>query len=130
MAMDAADIAKYKGLYLQTARAYVHDLQSNLRILSSNHENTDAIGVVHLASHSLTSQSLLMGYIKTGSCSFAIEKIFKAKMEGHLSFKESTIKLLSSCVDKISLSLDSIDKLNKEADLTEETKQLETILQL
>jgi chemotaxis protein histidine kinase CheA len=130
MAMDSADIAKYKSLYLQTARAYVHDLQTNLETLLTNNENADAIGVVHLASHSLTSQSLLMGYIKTGSCSFAIEKIFKAKMEGHLSFKESTIKLLRACVDKISLSLDAIDKLNKEADLTEETKQLEAILRL
>jgi chemotaxis protein histidine kinase CheA len=130
MAMEAADVVKYKGLYLQTARAYVHDLQTNLEILLSNNENTDAISIVHLASHSLTSQSLLMGYIKTGSCSFAIEKIFKAKMEGNLSFKESTIKLLSSCADKISLSLDSIDKLDKEADLTEETEQLEAILRL
>ena len=128
--MEASDVAKYKGLYLQTARAYVHDLQTNLKILLKNDENTDAIGVVHLASHSLTSQSLLMGYIKTGSCSFAIEKIFKAKMEGHLSFKASTIKLLIACADKLSLSLDSIDKLNTEADLTDETKQLETILRL
>ena len=130
MTMEASDIAKYKGLYLQTARAYVHDLQTNLEILLNNNENAKAIEVVHLASHSLTSQSLLMGYIKTGSCSFAIEKIFKAKMEGHFSFKDTTILLLIACVNKMSLSLDAIDKLNREADLTEETRQLEAVLRL
>lgn len=108
----------------------MHDLQNNLEILLQDNENVAAIEVVHLASHSLTSQSLLMGYIKTGSCSFAIEKIFKAKMEGHLSFKESTILLLLACVNKMSLSLDAVDKLNSEADLVEETRQLEAVLSL
>lgn len=128
--MEESDKSKYKSLYIQTARAYVRDMQSNLTILLTGTENADAVSVVHLASHSLASQSLLMGYGTTGSTSFSIEKIFKAKMEGHLSFKVSTLQIIDSTVNKISLSIDEIEKTGHELDLTQDTQQLETILRL
>jgi chemotaxis protein histidine kinase CheA len=128
--MEESDKVKYKSLYIQTARAYVRDMQTNLSILLTGAENPDAISVVHLAAHSLASQSLLMGYATTGSASFAIEKIFKARMEGHLSFKVSTLQMIDSIVNKISLSLDEIEKTGHELDLTDESKELETILRL
>lgn len=128
--MEEADKAKYKGLYVQTARAYVRDMQRNLTTLLTGEENADAVNVVHLASHSLASQSLLMGYGTTGSASFAIEKIFKAKMEGHLTFKISTLQMIDSIVNKISLSIDEIEKSGHELDLTDEARELETILRL
>lgn len=128
--MEESDKAKYKSLYVQTARAYVRDMQTNLTILLTGAENADAVSVVHLASHSLASQSLLMGYATTGSASFAIEKIFKAKMEGHLGFQVSTLQIIDSVVSKISLSVEEIDKTGHELDLTDESKELETILRL
>lgn len=128
--MEEADKSKYKALYLQTARAYVKDMQTNLTILLTGEENPEAVRVVHLASHSLASQSLLMGYTTIGSASFAIEKIFKAKKEGHLSFKVSTLQIIDTIVKKISLSLDEVDKKGIEIDLTDETHQLETFLRL
>lgn len=128
--MEESDKAKYKSLYVQTARAYVKDMQTNLTTLLTGEENSDAVSVVHLASHSLASQSLLMGFATTGSASFAIEKIFKAKMEGDLSFKVSTLQIIDSIVAKIALSIDKIEKSGHELDLTDESKQLETILRL
>lgn len=128
--MEEADKAKYKSLYVQTARAYVKDMQSNLDTLLTGEENPEAVSVVHLASHSLASQSLLMGYATTGSASFAIEKIFKAKMEGHLTFKVSTLQIIDSITDKIALSIDEIDSKGHELDLTDESKELEGILRL
>ena len=128
--MDPTDIAKYKGLYIQTANAYIRDLQNNLAILVKGEENPDAVGVIHLASHSLASQSLVMGYTTIGSTSFAIEKIFKAKMEGNLSFKETTLHTIDDITTKIALSIEQVDKTGKELDLTEEAKQLEALLHL
>lgn len=130
MPMEPADIAKYKGLYLQTARAYVRDMQHNLAILMKGEDNADAVSVIHLASHSLASQSLLMGYATTGSSSFAIEKIFKAKMEGNLSFKDTTLHLINRMAARIALSIDEIEKSGKELDLSDEGKQLEAVLRL
>jgi chemotaxis protein histidine kinase CheA len=128
--MEASDIAKYKSLYLQTARAYLKDMQHNLKILLESQDNPEAVKVVHLASHSLASQSLLMGYTTIGSASFAIEKIFKAKMEDNLSFKEETIQLINAITDKMVLAVDEVDKTGKEIDLSKETKELEDALRL
>jgi hypothetical protein len=105
-------------------------MQINLTVLLTGEENADAVSVVHLASHSLASQSLLMGYATIGSASFAIEKIFKAKMEGHMSFKVSTLQMIDSIVTKISLSVDEVDKTGNELDLTDESRQLESFLRL
>ena len=130
MAMEQADIVKYKSLYLQTARAYIRDMQHNLSVLMDGKENPDAVSVVHLASHSLASQSLLMGYTTIGSASFGIEKIFKAKMEGNLSFKDTTLHLINRIAGRIARSVDEVEKSGKEIDLSEESKQLDAVLRL
>ncbi len=128
--MEEVDKLKYRTLYVQTARAYVRDMQANLSKLLTGDDNADAVNVVHLASHSLASQSLLMGFSTTGSTSFAIEKIFKAKMEGNLSFKVATLQMIDSIVTKIALSIDEIEQKGHELDLNDESKELESILRL
>ena len=125
MAMEPADIAKYKRLYLQTALAYARDMQQNLSILQQNHDNKDALQVVYLAAHSLKSQSLMMGYETIGMLSATLENICKAKEANTVDIGDNILALISSGVGKLQACLSEIEKTGKELDLSKEAKQLQ-----
>src|SRR5438128_1056081 len=109
MAMDQADITKFKDLYIQTARAYVNDSLRNVGLLLDGTENEDAVKIVHMATHSLTSQSLLMGYSFIGTCASQIEKIFKSKMDGAHQIDHATIVLVDTILKKMATSIYEIE---------------------
>ena len=127
--MDESDKQKYKSLYIKTARQYVQDMQTNLTILLKGEENANAVSGIHLAAHSLASQSVMMGYTAVASASSAIEKTFKAKKEGHLSYDVVKLQIINDAVNKISHAVEEIDKSGHETDLTDEINQLAGILQ-
>ena len=72
--MVKVDLSGYKNLYLQTAKEYLNKLSVSLDELSRDVSNKEALNNLHIASHSLKSQSQVMGFIDITVLSGAIEK--------------------------------------------------------
>ena len=127
--MDPSDIAKYKALYIQTAREYIKELNDNLNTLMQGNETTDAVSSVHRAAHSLGSQSQVMGYESTQVACRTIEKLFKAKKETNITITPDTYSLVTALVKEIEQSINTIETTGKELDLSESTKILEAAIE-
>ncbi len=130
MPMDEQDIVKYRGLYLQTARSYLIDMQRNIVLLANDPERKDSLEIVHLSAHSLASQSLMMGFNSIGAYSSLVEKIAKAKQEGTLSWSKDLLLLIDAEITRVHAALNEIEKTGKELDLSAEIKQLQETVKL
>ncbi len=65
----------YKDLYIQTAKEYINKIAVSLDQLSSDVSNKEALNNLHIASHSLKSQSQVMGYNDISQLSKSLEEI-------------------------------------------------------
>ena len=73
--MAPIDLGSYKSIYLKTAKEYVDKISISLDQLSSDVSNKDALNNLHIASHSLKSQSQVMGYNDIAQLSKSLEEI-------------------------------------------------------
>lgn len=73
--MATADLANYKTLYLQTAKEYVDKMSASLDQLLDDASSNEALNNLHIASHSLKSQSQVMGFIDIANICLNIEKM-------------------------------------------------------
>jgi len=69
------DLLDYKKLYLQTAKEYLEKISSSLNQLSGNSADKEALNNLHIASHSLKSQSQVMNYNDVAEISKSLEEI-------------------------------------------------------
>ena len=128
MDLSQEDRVKYKSLFVQTAQEYVTALQKNLSLFVTDASNKEAINGIFVAAHSLTSQSLLMGYTQTGNFVSLIEKIFRAKKDNaSYEIGSALVELIQKGVEKIDASITEIEKDDKEADVSEEIRELESL---
>ncbi len=117
--------AKYKKLYRETAREYLHSMRENISLLSQDPQKGELKKAIYMAAHSLSGQSSVAGYPHIARVSSLIEKIFKAKLEDEVSvFDTKLLHEVGSAVEKMLLSVDEIEKNDKELDLGEEIKKL------
>ncbi len=127
MPVSDDDKSKFKDLYLQTAKAYIDDIQRNLLILRSDFSNKESIGVVHMAAHSLTSQSILMGFGHVAAYSRLIEMIFRQKINDNnriLDFE--LVQEIDKGLVELYKSLDAIKDNGVEVDMSPFIKLLES----
>lgn len=115
--MPSRDIASYKNLYLQTAKEYIDSLSISCSKLTDNPQDIDAINSLHVSSHSLKSQSQVMGFTNVANLSAAIEEISKAALEGGNQINNNLIPVLRESVKELSLCLFQIEKKNEEMNL-------------
>jgi two-component system chemotaxis sensor kinase CheA len=106
-------------LYLQTARKYIADLQTSLTALETDTTKKEAVETVYISAHSLKSQSQIMTYVKTGALSGTIEALFRTIHDGTKQLNTDMLKKCKEAVAQIAASVDSIEKENKELDLTQ-----------
>lgn len=116
--MTDVNLSDYKNLYLQTARKYIADLNTSLTALEADTTKKEAIETVYISAHSLKSQSQIMTYVKTGALSGTIETLFRSIHEGTKQLNTDMITKSKEAVSQIAASVDSIEKENKELDLT------------
>ena len=128
MPFSQDDQLKYKALYLQTARQYVKTLQDNLTKLNSENGASELIDTLHRDSHSLKGQSEMMGYHAIGALALLMEDIFRNKKENKLVLTAEIISELSKALQEIGVSLDQIDKVNKELDLYQTIEKLKSLV--
>lgn len=123
--MDQADKAKYKQLYLQTGKAYLVQMRTNIEVLLKNKDDQVAREAAHIAAHSLKSQSLLMGYTTTGLFSATVEKIFKTHEENKTDIAENILKVILTGLDKLDASFDQIQRDDQELNIADIVNDLQ-----
>lgn len=125
--MSNFDFSSFKGLYLETARDYIKKLRQNLEVLLEQPDNYDAINTIYIAAHSLGSQSTLVGYKNIESVCSIIERIFKKIKEGKAKVSEDLLTALKDSLPTLTNCIDSIEKNNRETDLSSLKTQLEKL---
>ena len=110
--MAQVNLADYKNIYLQTAKEYIENLSASYAKLSANPQNNEAINVIHISSHSLRSQSQVMGFENIVNLSENIEKVSNDILNGIGQADDKFIVLLRDSIDKLKLELVLIVKGN------------------
>lgn len=123
--MNNFDFSPYKGLYLKTAREYIVKIQQSIDDLTKNPDNQDAIMALYISAHSLGSQSTLTKFISIESVCVVIEHIFQKIKGGKLKISDELLEALKNALTGLTKCLDSIDKEDKEIDLTSIKNSLE-----
>ena len=108
-------LSDYKNLYIQTAKEYVEKMSLSLSQLSGDVSNKEALNNLHIASHSLKSQSQVMGFTDIASLSENIEKTSNDILNKVVQIDDKFVVFLKNSIDKISLSLTQIEKGDAEA---------------
>ncbi|CAN5169629.1 hypothetical protein BH09PAT2_BH09PAT2_07060 [soil metagenome] len=121
------DISEYKTLYIKTARDLIRTMSESLEQLRKDRCDEKAIGNFHRAAHSFKSQSLVMGYTKSGLAARMLEQIFRDMKDELTCPTDQLMPIIEHTVNKFSDSINSIENQLGELDLTEETEQLNTL---
>jgi two-component system chemotaxis sensor kinase CheA len=122
--MPNQELQQYKALYIQTAREYLLSLQKNIEILIKDPQNRTAIEQLHIDSHSLKSQSLLMQYNNIGLFCEAIEKACVEVIENNQKFTNEILQIMNAGIQKMFAALKEIESQDKDLDLSTEIKQV------
>lgn len=116
--MNNNDLSAYKDLFVQTAKDYVRQMQEARDKLSSDPADPQAIEHIHIAAHSLKSQSLAMGFESNGKFFLGIEMLFDNIKNMHKPVSPELHQALGQWIEAYQSSLDEIEKSGKEKDLT------------
>jgi chemotaxis protein histidine kinase CheA len=127
MPMNHEDVVKYKSLYLQTSWGYLNMLQKNVGFLLNGVQSENVIESLHLAAHSLKSQSILMGYNQIGQFSGLLEQIFKAAKEKAFVPNNEILELILKGLSNVHLSLSQIAENGTEVDMSETITKIEGV---
>ena len=112
--MAQVNLSGYKNIYLQTAKEYVNNLLSGYLSLSTNSQDADAMKTIHLSSHSLKSQSQVMGFTNIVNLCVNLEKVSDDILNGVFKVDVEFTVLLKKTIDELSLELASIEKRGAE----------------
>lgn len=122
--MKPNDIAFYKELFVQTANDYLMSLEKNLTSLKGDPDNKDLIGIIHIAFHSLGSQSVAMGYQSTSAFCRLNEAILFRIKENKITISNELIEELIKSTGIIKNSVLNINSNSSELDLSSQIKNL------
>lgn len=108
--MTSTDLSDYKNIYLQTAKEYINNLSMGYSKLSVNPSDNEAINTIHISSHSLRSQSQVMGFSAIADLSGNIEKASSDILNKVSLVDEKFMNLLKNSVDGLTAGLAKIEK--------------------
>lgn len=122
--MISIDLSSYKDLYLKTAREYISEFKSNLNLLNMDPTNKELIYEVFRLSHSLKSQNYFMGFTKTADLFHVVEQYFRQIKDGGNNYSVDLSPTIVDVIAKFENSINSIEKNNTEADLSQDVINL------
>jgi chemotaxis protein histidine kinase CheA len=108
--MTPADLSDYKNIYLQTAREYINNLSSACSKLSVNSVDNEIINTIHISSHSLRSQSQVMGFSAVADLSGNVEKASDDILNKVNLVDDKFMNLLKNSVDGLNAELSKVEK--------------------
>lgn len=128
--MTQIDLSSYRDLYLKTAKEYLEKLNHNLKILSTEPTNPEAIEEAHLCAHSIGSQSLTMQYTTTGNLARVMEHYLSQVKDKTSQLNQESLDALQEASQKLAESISSIETSNSELDLNPETDKIKQKLNI
>jgi len=99
--MIPIDLGSYKSIYLQTAKEYVNSLSENVNKLVNNILDKEAMNQIHISSHSLKSQSQVMGFVNVANLCVIIEKISNDALKGNAQLNNQIISNIKKSVEQL-----------------------------
>ena len=123
--MDPNDLKQFKALFIETAKKHIASMQSAIIALQKNTTDPIAINSCYIAAHSLKGESLSLGHMSNAAVSQLLEMIFYATKEGKLAVTGDLLSAVTTAVNKLSDSIDSVEKEDKECVLNDERLLLE-----
>lgn len=99
--MSMIDLSAYKKLYLQTAGQYCESILKSCHKLLQNPKDKNALQNIYISSHSIKSQSQVMGYSKTEQLSGIIEKAAKKNLDEKKAIPKDLINNIKETAEKI-----------------------------
>jgi len=108
--MGQIDVASYKNIYLQTAKEYLDKMSISLSTLANNVSDKEALNNLHIASHSLRSQSQVMGFENMANLSETIEKRANDILSGTAIIDNNFINLSKDSIEKLYLEFSKVEK--------------------
>ncbi|HLD01679.1 MAG TPA: Hpt domain-containing protein [Patescibacteria group bacterium] len=121
------DLTQFSDLYIQTAQDYIALMKKNIDLFLENSTKTSAVEQLFIASHSLKSQSAVMGYTTTSEASKLLEHLFRAVKENQLTLTKEMIAQAVLLIKKLEESIKMIAQTKKELDLTTDIKESRTM---
>ncbi|MBF8250323.1 MAG: HPt protein [Candidatus Levybacteria bacterium] len=94
-------MADYKNIYLQTAKEYLGKLSVSLEQLSIDVSNKNALNNLHIASHSLKSQSQVMGFADVADICLKIEKVSDDALKGNTQLNFEIVSDMKKSTEKL-----------------------------
>ncbi len=104
------DLSSFKPLYIKTAREYLLQMKKGLESLTEGNRNPEIVSQIHIAAHSLNSQSQIMGYTQIAGVCSAVEHVFK-------TLKDAPSKTIAP--DQVKRYLTTVGALQKAVDAVE-----------
>jgi chemotaxis protein histidine kinase CheA len=108
--MGKINLADYKNLYLKTAMDYVNNISSGFSKLCANIQDSEAINLIHISSHSLKSQSQVMGFADIADLCMKLEKASSDILKGTNQVNDQFIDLLKNSINGLSSKIAQIEK--------------------
>lgn len=99
--MGQTDLGKYKGIYLQTAKEYIEKIIASLNRLSEDTFNKNALNDLHISSHSLRSQSQVVGLAEIANACLDIEKNSDNALKSNASLGEQEILHMKTAAESL-----------------------------
>jgi len=116
--MPGIDLSQFKALFSQTALDYTKKLEISIAHLKQNASDKEAVNEMYIASHSLKSQSLIMGYPSMGEAALTLEKTYKSLKDSTDPISVEVIEAIEVVVHAIKASLNQVIQGKGENDLT------------
>ncbi len=99
--MAPIDLGSYKSIYLQTAKEYIDSMLAGCDKLVSDSQDKEAVNNIHISSHSLKSQSQVMGFTDIVNICLNIEKMSNDALEGTVQLNNENISEIKKSVEKL-----------------------------
>lgn len=108
--MAQVNLGDYRNLYLQTASEYIGKISESLNQLSSDLGNKEALNNLHIASHSLKSQSQVMGMMEIAEICLNIEKTSDEALKEIVQLNSESVLNIKESMERLSGMLDALSQ--------------------
>lgn len=115
--MTSFDVSVYKSLYIKTSKEYLNNFKKNIVQLLKNSEDKNPLEEAHRMIHSVKSESMAMGFTKTGNISRVLELYLYEVIQNKRSLSTDTLTVLLKTADLLIRSVVNIEQKNQELDL-------------
>ena len=114
--MTDIDLSVFRKLFFETAKSYVFSLDNSFKKILLSNNDFEAINQAFISSHSLKSQSHVMGYSHFANLSGVLEHVFRALKEGKLQYTAPVGESLGNAVTALRSSLELLEKSGEDKD--------------